>query len=301
MTSSSRRLQSGQMLLGACAFLLIAAASALALLRIAHEDVAAFEDLEQIRGTLLREASLDAAKLNEVAINQSLILWHLGAALRVQLEFAEGGLLHAATTPFHDTTEIGTRYPREAVFTTFRNALSARSSRHLYGATDLLARNQAILDDLGRVRPGFLATLNAWPVGDAWCAVAARWGNGPALAFPGLSALTRIMAGSDHFKFDEGTCTFRLGSRSGPVFLAQNVAWDLYVQEVVKRGGRSVPLYLPNASLSAERKNALLRESVAPRGRFRVQVRAEHPDDGEPESLLIPKWAAFPTDVSREK
>ena len=175
-----------------------------------------------------------------------------------------------------------------------------RSSRHLHGATDLLARNQAILDDLERVRPGFLATLDAWPVGDAWCAVAARWGNGPALAFPGFSALTRVLAGSDHFQFDKDTCTFRLASTPTPAFLAQNVAWDLYEQEVVKRGGRSVPLYLPNASLRVERKNALLRESFSSRGRFRVKVRAEHPAEDEAESLLVPKWAAFPMDVSHE-
>jgi len=288
------------MLLGASAFLLVAVISALAFLRVAYEDVAALEDLEQVRDSLLKQASHDAAHLNEIAINQSLVLWHLGAALRAQLEFAEGGLLHAATAPFYETTVLETRYPPDAAFSTFRNALSVRSSRHLHGATELLARNRAILEDLEKARPGFLATLDPWPVGEAWCAVAARWGKGPALAFPGFSLLTRALAGSDHFTFDENNCTFQLTSAHRGALPSQSDSWARYEQEVAGTGGGRVPLYLPNVSLRVERKNSLTRTAFAKRAQLRVSVTAEHPKDGEPESLLVPNWAAFPIDISYE-
>ena len=297
----------GQMLLGGALFLLLAAIVAIALMRVAFEDVAALEDLDTTRDALLKESSLQAARLNEVAMNQSLVLWHLGGALRAQLEFAEGSLLSAATRPFNKTQEGRATLAKNTAYAFFRNALSLRSSRHFESAGALLVRNAEILAAVEAKSPGFRATLKEHSVGDAFCKVGKHWGKGQALSFPLLALLTKAFAGATSFSFHTDRCAFELaghmleqqGNRETLVSL--DGAWQAYAAERLAKGLPTPPLFLPRQGAKQAWNGILRNRKTSPRARFRIEVVCEHPSVDSAAALLTPSWAAFPIEVRRDE
>ncbi|MCA2959173.1 MAG: hypothetical protein IOD12_02915 [Silvanigrellales bacterium] len=297
----------GQMLLGGALFLLLAAIVATALMRVAFEDVAALEDLDTTRDALLKESSLQAARLNEVAMNQSLVLWHLGGALRAQLEFAEGSLLSAATRPYNKTQEGRASLAKDAAYAFFRNALSLRSSRHFESAGTLLVRNSEILAAVEARSPGFLATLQEHSIGDAFCKVGKHWGNGQALSFPLLALLTKTFAGATSFSFNADRCAFELAGHmlaqrgNRETLLSLDSAWQAFASERLAKGIPTPPLFLPRPGAKQAWQGILRIQTMSPRARFRVEVVCEHPLADSAAALLSPSWAAFPSEVRREK
>lgn len=294
------------MLLGGGLFLLLAAIVCIALLRMAFENVAALEDLDTTRDSLMRESSLQAAHLNEIAMNQSLVLWHLGGALRAQLEFAEGSLFSASTRTYYRTQEGRSTLPKDPAYAFFRNALSLRSSRHFESAAWLLKRNSELLATFESKNPGFRSTLDERPVGAVFCAVGERWGRGQALGFPILSLFTAAFAGATGFSFNNAQCAFEfkghlLAQRGAKEFLLPlDGAWNTFAQERLVEGEATPSLYLPKPDALSAWGTLLRKVKISPRASFRVAVSLEHPAMGSPAALLAPSWAAFPVEVRRD-